>query len=628
MPTCRAGDGASGRQPGGCGPGRDTGHGRGHGPCRSLCRSVFGSVLGRVSGALMAALIGGGCAGATIAADAPLSPTPPEPAASAEQQDASTDVSALGSYLVGRYAHARGDYAAAAEHLQRVLHQDPGKPALLRRAVSLLVADGQVEDAAALARRLVEIDDRARLARLVLGLQDAIDDDFESALLRIGAIPGEGVYSFVLPLAEGWLHAGAGSGEAALDALAPLAERDPYRPFFLFHAGLMHDLSGEQAEAEAFLREAVALSRGSHRPVAALGSLLARAGRIDEARAVYERFRTQSPENAWVERVLAKAEAEAEADTPPLFVADAREGLAEAMLGAAAAMPQREIGDAGLIYARLALFLRDDLDAARFVIGEILEGVELFGAAVAAYRSIPPGSDYGWAARLRAAAGLAELDRTDEAVAALSAMAEERPERTDAASALGDALRISERYAEAASAYDTAIGRIAAVGDRHWRLFYLRGIAFERIGAWPRAEADFLRALELQPDQPLVLNYLGYSWIEQGRNLDTAKTMIEKAVELRPDDGYIVDSLGWAAYRLGDYEEAVYQLERAVELQAGDPVINDHLGDAYWQVGRLNEARFQWRRVLTLEPDDELAGQVRRKLVDGLSAGAEAEDEQ
>ena len=154
----------------------------------------------------------------------------------------------------------------------------------------------------------------------------------------------------------------------------------------------------------------------------------------------------------------------------------------------------------------------------------------------------------------------------------------------------------------------------------------MRGIAFERIGAWPKAESDFLRALELEPDQPLVLNYLGYSWVEQMNNLDEARTMIEKAVELRPDDGYIVDSLGWVEYRLGDYEEAVRQLERAVALQAGDPVINDHLGDAYWQVGRLHEARFQWRRVLTLGPDDELADKVRRKLADGLSAGAEAED--
>ena len=561
--------------------------------------------------------------GAPIAADQPLPRDPPESeqAASAELRFEGRYSSALGNYLVGRYAHARGDYGAAAEHLQRALGDDPDNPSLLRRTVSLLVADGRVGDAAVLSERLVAVDGRARLARLVLGLRDARDGDFEGALNRIRPIPREGVYTFVLPLVEGWLHAGAGSDEVALSALAPMAERETYRPFFLFHAGLMHDLSGREPEAEALLREAVAVSRGPTRPMAALGGLLARAGRIGEARAVYERYRTQFPENVRLERTLALAEAEAR--VAPL-VSDARQGLAEALLGAAAALPQREVGDAGVIYAHLALFLRDDLDAARFVIGEILEEADRLETAVAAYRSIPPESDYAWAARLRGATVLAHLDRADEAVETLGAMTDERPERSDAASALGDALAMMERYEEAAEAYDTAITRIAAIEDRHWRLFYARGIAFERVGDWPRAEADFLRALEMEPDQPLVLNYLGYSWIEQLHNLDEAKAMIEKAVALRPDNGYIVDSLGWAAYRLGDFEEAVRQLETAVELQAGDPVINDHLGDAYWQVGRLHEARFQWQRVLTLEPEDDLAGQVRRKLEHGLSAEAEA----
>ena len=363
------------------------------------------------------------------------------------------------------------------------------------------------------------------------------------------------------------------------------------------------------------------MSSGSHRSVAALGSVLMRAGRSAEGRAVYERYRAQNPENIWVARVLAAADA---GIAPPPLVADAREGLAEALLGAAAALPQRDNGEAPLVYAHLALFLRDDLDPARFLIGEIFDDANRLEAAAEAYRSVPAASDFAWASRLRVGAILADLDRMDEAVAALQAMVDERPERTDAAAALGDVLRMKERYEEAEAAYDIAIERTATVENRHWRLFYVRGIALERIGAWPEAEADFLRALELEPDQPLVLNYLGYSWVEQRHNLDEAKTMIEKAVELRPDDGYIVDSLGWVAYRLGDFEEAVYQLERAVELVADDPIINDHLGDAYWQVGRLNEARFQWRRVLTLEPEDELAGQVRRKIADGLSAGAEA----
>ena len=311
-------------------------------------------------------------------------------------------------------------------------------------------------------------------------------------------------------------------------------------------------------------------------------------------------------------------------ETVPPLVSGAREGLAEALLGAAASMPQRDNGEAALIYARLALFLRDDLDAARFLIGEVLEGAERLEAAVEAYRSIPAGSDFAWAAQLRAASDLADLDRLDEAVAALRRMADERPERADAITTLGDVFRRDEQYAEAAAAYDVAVERIRTVEYRHWRLFYVRGIAFERLGEWPKAEADFKRALELEPDQPLVLNYLGYTWVEQGHNLDEAKSMIEKAVELRPEDGYIVDSLGWVAYRLGDFEEAVHQLERAVELVAGDPIINDHLGDAYWQVGRLIEARFQWRRVLTLDPEDDLAAQVRRKIADGLSAGGGA----
>ena len=544
---------------------------------------------------------------------------PPEPSASAYRGDGSP----IGSYLAGRYAHARGDYGAAAQHLRRVLDTDPDNPSLLRRTVSLLAAEGRIEDAAAFAQRLVEIDDEPRLAPFVLGLLDARNGDYESALQRIDAMDRDGVYSLLVPLAEGWLQAGAGADAAALAALAPLGERDAYRSFFLLHAGLMNDLAGREAEAEALLREAVAISGGSHRPVAALGSVLMRAGRIVEARAVYAEYLAQNPENIWIERVLAAVDAGM--SLPPL-VQDAREGLAEALLGAAAVLPQRDNGDAGLIFARLALFLHDDLDPARFLIAEILEESERLEAAVDAYRSIPAGSDYAWAARLRAAAALSDLERHDEAIAALRAMADEQPERIDAASALGDVFRMDERYEEAAAAYDIAVGRLAVVENRHWRLFYVRGIAFERVGEWPKAEADFQYALELEPDHPLVLNYLGYSWVEMGRNLDEAKTMIEKAVELRPDDGYIVDSLGWVEYRLGDFEEATRHLELAVELVPGDPIINDHLGDAYWQVGRLNEARFQWRRVLTLDPEDDLADRVRQKLANGLSAGAEADD--
>jgi Flp pilus assembly protein TadD len=232
--------------------------------------------------------------------------------------------------------------------------------------------------------------------------------------------------------------------------------------------------------------------------------------------------------------------------------------------------------------------------------------------------AIPQSSPYWWAARLRIAASLEMLDRTDDAIDQLKEMAGEQPMRASAAMQLGDLLRSKKRFNEAVEAYDEAIRRFKAAGmPERWSLYYSRGIALERAGQWKRAEADLFHALELKPDQPLVLNYLGYSWIDRGENLDRGLKMIEKAVELRPEDGYIVDSLGWAHYRLGDYAGAVQYLEKAIELVPEDPTINDHLGDAYWQSGRPVEARYQWRRALQFGPQEDEIKPIQAKLDGG-----------
>jgi Flp pilus assembly protein TadD len=228
-------------------------------------------------------------------------------------------------------------------------------------------------------------------------------------------------------------------------------------------------------------------------------------------------------------------------------------------------------------------------------------------------------SPYSWSARLHAAADLDGLDRTDEAIALFKQMAAERPTRPGPLVQLGDLLRRKQRFAEAAEAYGGAIARLGPSEPSQWSLYYSRGIALERSGQWSAAEADLKRALELQPEQPYVLNYLGYSWIDRGENLDEALKMIERAVKLRPQDGYIVDSLGWAHYKLGDYDQAVKQLERAVELRAQDPTINDHLGDVYWQLGRTAEARSQWRRALQFGPEPDDAKAIEGKLATGLA---------
>ena len=184
--------------------------------------------------------------------------------------------------------------------------------------------------------------------------------------------------------------------------------------------------------------------------------------------------------------------------------------------------------------------------------------------------------------------------------------------------ALGNIQRARKQYAECAASYAKGIATIANPEKANWLIYYFRGICHERTKKWADAEADLKKSLELFPDQPHVLNYLGYSWVDQGANLDEGMKMIRRAVEQRPDDGYIVDSLGWAHYRLGNFEEATKHLERAVELKPEDPTINDHLGDCYWKIGRTLEAQFQWAHARDLKPDPDELKKIEEKLRVGL----------
>jgi len=263
--------------------------------------------------------------------------------------------------------------------------------------------------------------------------------------------------------------------------------------------------------------------------------------------------------------------------------------------------------------------LRPHLAVAQLLLADLLTADDKPQQSLAILTAIPANSRYAWSAQLRVAANLESLGHIDEAVAQLQAMAAQHPDRASAEIQLGDLLRGQKRFVEAAGAYSEAARRLKAAGSPpHWALYYSRGIAYERSGQWSLAEADLEHALELKPDQPLVLNYLGYSWIDRGEKLKRGLKMIEKAVSLRPEDGYIVDSLGWAHYKLGDYAGAISYLEKALELVPDDPTINDHLGDAYWKSGRTLEARYQWRQALAFKPDKEDVKPIEAKLESGL----------
>jgi tetratricopeptide (TPR) repeat protein len=399
------------------------------------------------------------------------------------------------------------------------------------------------------------------------------------------------------------------TGAAA--ALQELDKFNGFAPLKYFQLGLLYDFAGQAEAAEDNFRKTLEVTgQLNWRLTDAMANFYERHGRPDKAEEIYRRFIKESSGSELAESALA----DKHLATAPT-VGSALQGLAEALFDLASVVNRPESIDLALLYDRCALYLRPDLTVAQLLLSDIMSAQDKPEASLAALQEVPAGSPYSWSARLRAAANLEMLDRGDEAIAQLKEMAAAAPNQAGADMQLGDLLRSKKRYLEAIDAYDEAIRRLEAAGlPERWTLYYSRGIARERAGQWKRAEGDLERALALKPDQPLVLNYLGYSWIDRGQNLHRGLKMIEKAVELRPEDGYIVDSLGWAHYRLGDYGSAVQYLEKALELVPEDPTINDHLGDAYWQSGRPTEARYQWRRALQFGPDQDEVKPIEAKL--------------
>jgi tetratricopeptide (TPR) repeat protein len=564
-------------------------------------------------GAMAAAMAAFGPAALSVIADAPA---PAALAASTPSQPGPGD---FGSFLAGMHAKEMRDFGSMADYLSKILAHDPDNVALLQQGFIAMASGGRLSEAAEIGRKLETQAAGSDTVSLVLAMQDLEADKRTAALTRLGALSSEGLNQFTVPLVKSWVALEDGKLDDALAALAPLADVKGVQTLYDLHAGLLNELGGKPAAAAAAYKKTLEdPEKLSFRVVEIIGNFYLRQKRPDDAKAVYEKFRAAYPDNPLLPLLTGKG---AVAKPAPI-IGSARDGLAEALFNLASVLFQEDARDMALVYTRLALDMRKDYPAAQVLLGDLLAGEKLYAEAVAVYKGVDTKSPFGWQARLALADSLSRIDRTQDAVTLLQAMSDERKDSADAPMMLGDILRSSERFAEAAKAYDDAIARIGDLKKEQWSLLYYRGIAFERSKQWDRAEADFLKALEFEPDQPYVLNYLAYTWVDKGMNYDRALTMLNKAVEEKPEDGYIVDSLGWAYFRLGKYDQAVEQLERAVELVPGDSVINDHLGDAYWRVGRHNEARFQWHRALNSNPEKDQVAPIESKLDKGLPAGA------
>ena len=546
---------------------------------------------------------------------------PSSAAASAEEAASAAPLLAIsqpGNYLAGLIASADRDTAAAEASYREALRIDPRNPELIERAFSAALSNGNVPGASALAERLLARDPGNRLARLTLAVNQINRGDYAGARSEIQPkdAPSRDVTSALL---TAWSYAGQGDLRRALDALDRI--RDPSVGAFRdFHAGLIAGQLGNAGEAQRRLKAAYEADKNALRFADGYARFLAAHGDRDGAMKVYAAYAAGAPRHPIVERAL--TDLRTGRPLQPL-VSTPKEGAAEALYGLGAAGIRQGDELPALVYLRLSIFLRPGDDLTSVTLANLFEEMKKDELAIAAYEAVPAASPLHDDSEIQAALVLDSLGKTDEAIKRLQAIVAAKPHDVDALSALAGVQRSAKMYNEAAATYDAAISAVGIPTKDNWTLFYFRGICYERAKDWPKAEDDFKKALELYPDQPLVLNYLGYSWVDQGVKLDEAFKMLRRAVELRPNDGYIVDSLGWAHYKLGQYSEATQTLERAVDLKPADPVLNDHLGDAYWRVDRKTEARFQWNHARDMKPEPDELPAILEKIDGGLpDAGA------
>ncbi len=524
-----------------------------------------------------------------------------------------------GAYLAARLAGAQSDYVVASEYFARALAADPENTTLMEDAAISEVGRGEIGNALPIAQAYDKTGAKSQVADLLILTGLAQKDDFKTAIAELDE--GRSAGELVDGLYRAWALLGLGQMSEATGAFDEVTKINGLKSFGLYHKALALASVGDFEGADAiFSGPEGGPLRSTRRGVMAHAQILSQLERDPDAvKLIDESFGSGG------DPVIAalRAELEAGKTVPFTMVEGARDGIAEVYYTVASALGSENTDINTLAYARMAEYLAPDDADTVLLVASILEGQGQHALASTEFDKIGRDNPAYLQAELGRAGALIESGRVDAAIEALQRVAKENPARADIWNMLGDTYRREERFAEAADAYDKAIANIDTRTDIYWGLYFARGISNERLKKWPEAEADFRKALELQPDQPSVLNYLGYSYIERKEKLDEALKMIEKAVAERPDDGAFVDSLGWGLYRLGRYEEAVTQMERAVELMPVDAVLNDHLGDVYWAVGRTREAEFQWRRALSFAEDgnaDADPNRIRRKLEVGLDA--------
>lgn len=529
-----------------------------------------------------------------------------------------------GNFLAAYVAGATRDTDAATTFFREAIQEDPRNQELLERAFVAFLANGTMPEAFRAAERLASRDTSNNLAQFALSVRALKNQKYADVRTRLQKATGARRADLTATLLAAWAYAGSKDGKQALATVDKLKSERAFNQFREYHAALIADVVGNAAEAEKRFKAAYEGERNTLQVVDAYGRFLAKRGRKDEALAVYRSFDQVVPRHPLVRSAIAAIE-----QNKPLepLVRTAQDGAAELLYGLGVVGNSQGDELTAIIYLRLGLDLSPDHALALVTLGDVYERLKQYDRANEVFARVPKDAPVRASADIAIGQNLELLGRGAESESHLQKLMKDRPDDVEVVMALGNVQRSRKQFAEAAGTYSKAIQLIGTPDRGHWILFFYRGTSYERSKQWEKGEADLKRALELVPDtlpagKAQVLNYLAYSWVDQSINIDEAFKMLTRAVELAPRDGMIIDSLGWAYYRMGRYNDAVRELEKAVELKAGDPVINDHLGDAYWKVGRKLEAKFQWNHAKDSNPEHEDLVKILRKIDYGMDEDA------
>jgi len=531
-----------------------------------------------------------------------------------------------GAFLAAMSAQGQHDMRAAAGFYRDLLRADPGNRPVLERAFIAELADGNLPEAFRLAEQVTAREGANPLAYATLAVRALKNRQYQSARTLLGrASGGRGrTTDLTVALLTAWAHVGSGDLKKALEIVDRFSapELAAYRNFF---GGLMAEVARKPEDAQKRLTVAYRTEPGTLRVADAYARHISRAGEIENAIKVYGEWDSRNAGQPFVRNQL--TELRAGRPLPPL-AQTVQQGAAEVLYGLGAVGNSAREAETSLVFMQLAAYLNPEDELVQVTIAELFEQIRQWERSGDVFAKIPATSPFRIRSLLGTVISFERRERTDDAITSLTTLLAEKPDELEAVDMLAGLYRSKKKYAESIAVYSKALNRIDKPQTAHWNLFFGRGVAFERNKEWTKGEPDFLKALDLLPatvktarekyERAQVLNYLAYSWVDQGLNIEKSFDMLKEAVSLAPEDGAIVDSLGWAYYRLGKYGDAVKQLERAIELKPGDPTINDHLGDAYWKIGRVNEAYFKWNHARDLKPEPDELVPILRKIQFGL----------